>query len=460
MTVANQTSRSDYTANGVLTTFAYTFKIFDSSHVKVYDAGVLKTLNVDYTVSNVGVDGGGNITFTYTPANGNTIAFLRNQPYTQLTDYVEGDPFPAETHEAALDRGVMLSQQLLEKLQRAAVLPDSSSLTSITLPVSVTGGELIRWKTDKTGLELIQSSSLAPGVLNPIVAQGDLVQGGSGAIPERLAIGVAGQVPGVASGKVAWVGGPDSIPNVRNLAGSSFAPLTSTIVLTADYVWLRDPTAKTTLLRTGLNATLNISTAGPAVNARDQAGTFGTNVWVYVYAIWNGTTLGTIASITAPPTGPTLPGGYTHWAFLTVLRVGGVANQWLAGGVVCGSHVMHGAANAALSGGTATVETTISLSSLIPPQATSPRWYGIATALFQDTAANVTRFVSWRLFSGFNSYFASVVVTQVANQNFRTDSHVMFPNIGQNLIYLWDAATGTRSAALSVTGYQVANGDS
>jgi hypothetical protein len=201
MTISTSTSRNDYNAVAQ-TTFPYTFKIFDATHLKVYSGGVLKTLNVDYTVTNVGADGGGNVVFG-APQTA-LIAILRVVPITQLTDYVENDPFPAETHEGALDKLTMIGQQLSEKQNRTLALSDSSPLTSITLPDPIVGGELFRWKTDKTGIELIASGSLAVGILSPIVAQGDLVQGGSGAIPERLAVGATGQFLTVAAGKAAW----------------------------------------------------------------------------------------------------------------------------------------------------------------------------------------------------------------------------------------------------------------
>ena len=62
--------------------------------------------------------------------------------------------------------------------------------------------------------------------------------------------------------------------------------------------------------------TCNVSTAGPVANGRDQAGAFSSGTWVHFYYIWNGTTLATLASASAPSTGPTLPSGYTHTAYV------------------------------------------------------------------------------------------------------------------------------------------------
>lgn len=54
MTVSNTTSRWAYTGDGATTAFAYGNLIFAATDLKVYVAGVLKTLSTHYTVSGVG----------------------------------------------------------------------------------------------------------------------------------------------------------------------------------------------------------------------------------------------------------------------------------------------------------------------------------------------------------------------------------------------------------------------
>ena len=114
MTVSTTTSKVTYTGNNVTTVFAYTFKITATSEIKVYVDNVLKTLTTHYNVSGAGTASGGNVTFTggNTPATGAKVVLLRNIAKTQLTDYVENDSFPAETHESALDKLTMLVQDV------------------------------------------------------------------------------------------------------------------------------------------------------------------------------------------------------------------------------------------------------------------------------------------------------------------------------------------------------------
>jgi hypothetical protein len=126
MTVSSATSRNEYNGNAATLIFAYTFRILDEDHIAVYVDDVLKTITTHYTVSGVGDSGGGSITFLSAPASGTgNVVFIRNVPVTQETDYVENDPFPAESHEEALDKLTMIVQQL-----------DDLLLTSLRVPLT------------------------------------------------------------------------------------------------------------------------------------------------------------------------------------------------------------------------------------------------------------------------------------------------------------------------------------
>ena len=61
MTVANTTSRNQYTATSGQTVFPYTFEIFDKGDVVVLKNGTALSEGTNYTVSGVGNDNGGNI---------------------------------------------------------------------------------------------------------------------------------------------------------------------------------------------------------------------------------------------------------------------------------------------------------------------------------------------------------------------------------------------------------------
>lgn len=142
MTVTSTTSRVSYTGNGATTTFSVPFYFLANSHllVQVIDTyGVVSTLvlNTNYTVTGAGVSSGGSITCTTAPAYGSTVVITRNVPATQETDYQANDPFPAATHEAALDKLTMLVQQQSNTNSRALTFPLSDAGTiDPTLPAA------------------------------------------------------------------------------------------------------------------------------------------------------------------------------------------------------------------------------------------------------------------------------------------------------------------------------------
>jgi len=112
MTVSSTTLKNSYTASSSQTTFAYGFKIFANADLKVYVNGTLKSLTTHYTVTNAGVESGGNVVFGTGLTSGDKVVIQRDLTLTQATDYVENDPFPADSHETALDRLTFIVQQL------------------------------------------------------------------------------------------------------------------------------------------------------------------------------------------------------------------------------------------------------------------------------------------------------------------------------------------------------------
>jgi len=102
----------------VAVNFTYPFKIDDAADLLVYlksgSVFVLKTLGTDYSLTGVRNPGGGTVTFFVAPASATgNVRFLRRTALTQLVDYITNDDFPAEIHEAALDKLTMAVQDYL-----------------------------------------------------------------------------------------------------------------------------------------------------------------------------------------------------------------------------------------------------------------------------------------------------------------------------------------------------------
>lgn len=118
MTISTTTRTVTHSGNGVAVNFTYQFKIDEAADLLVYlksgSVFVLKTLGTDYSLTGVRNPGGGTVTFVVAPASATgNVRFLRRTALTQLVDYITNDDFPAEIHEAALDKLTMAVQDYL-----------------------------------------------------------------------------------------------------------------------------------------------------------------------------------------------------------------------------------------------------------------------------------------------------------------------------------------------------------
>lgn len=138
MTVSSTNSTKSYTGDGSTTVFAYDFKIFDDDDITVIikttstGAETVKTKTTHYTVSGVGSASGGNITFTSgnVPTSAQTVVLRRGTALTQATDYTPNDPFPAATHEDALDKLTLIAQDQAEEASRTIKLSRGNTMAS------------------------------------------------------------------------------------------------------------------------------------------------------------------------------------------------------------------------------------------------------------------------------------------------------------------------------------------
>jgi len=152
MTVTTTTTTNTYTGDGTTTAFSFTFEILETTDIKVIvvttATGVesvrsIGTGSTNYAVTGTGNVNGGTVTFVTAPTASETVFLMRNMGFTQPTDYRTNDPFPAETHENALDRMALQIQQVSRRLDRALLRPESDT-TSGALPhnIDLKGGVL------------------------------------------------------------------------------------------------------------------------------------------------------------------------------------------------------------------------------------------------------------------------------------------------------------------------------
>ena len=164
MTVSTTSIKNSYSGNGSTTAFAYTFKAFASSEIKVFirtDSTGAEAQrsegsgSTNYSVSGVGNAGGGTVTFVTAPASGETVVIRRQTAQTQGTDYVENDPFPAEDHETALDKLTHIVQEVQEEVDRSFKVSKTNSITTPEFvdDASTRASKLLGFSSDGNTLE-------------------------------------------------------------------------------------------------------------------------------------------------------------------------------------------------------------------------------------------------------------------------------------------------------------------
>lgn len=218
--------------------------------------------------------------------------------------------------------------------------------------------------------------------------------------------------------------------------------------LTAERVVLMNSSGHVVVRTSPGTITNNVSTAGSIANGRDQAGAFSASSWIHFYWIWNGTTLASLSSASA--TSPTLPSGYTHWAYCGAVRFNG-SSQMLktrfAGGMA-----FYEAEQTALSTGTANTETAIDLSTFIPPNAL----LAVLHLNVSNGTANAGSYTSkLRVVTG-TDYFILNIGVEVNGSNSQSDGGFLAPNVSQNIYYIQSVTTIRTS--LFVMGYLMPNG--
>lgn len=244
MTVNTITSRATYNGDGVtLSPFAVPFYFLQASDLAVYVAGVKLTLTTDYSVTGAGIPAGGFVSFMVAPPAGTgNVVIIRDPDQLQSTKYPPNDPFPAVTHETALDKLTMLVQRLRDLVSRSFTLSDSdTSGASLTIPSPV-DGYLLGWLGNKL-VNFANTGAGGGGLPLPVSTP----NGGTGssfatfaalvaAIKVALGYGTAANAnTGSTVGNVALIGAADLVSGVCDfrLTLTSGVPVTNADVVGA-----------------------------------------------------------------------------------------------------------------------------------------------------------------------------------------------------------------------------------
>ncbi len=197
MTVAALASSFEYNGNGVTVLFAAPFRYLAATHLEakvVAASGVVTPLayGIDFTATPGPTDAGGTVTCVVAPATGARLRIRRVTPRSQATDYTTGDTFPAETHEAALDRAMLVDQEqdvsIGDTASRALRVPEGE----VVAPLPAAALRANKFQAyDAAGVPIVSAGTgadagLRADLANPVLGTTLLAYPGGGTLQTQL----------------------------------------------------------------------------------------------------------------------------------------------------------------------------------------------------------------------------------------------------------------------------------
>jgi hypothetical protein len=198
MTINTDLARVQYNGNGVTTAFAFANRVTSASFLKVTRTVIATGADTPLILNDPGADGysvsgvpGDSVTVNTiaAPATGTRITIYYDVPLTQTADYVENDPFPATTHEGALDKGCIISQQIKDAVARSFKfgLTTSTALVPVFNQAPVANAAVIFLDTNGTMGNGPSTTEIANAAANAALTAADVITTGNNVVASEAA---------------------------------------------------------------------------------------------------------------------------------------------------------------------------------------------------------------------------------------------------------------------------------
>ena len=191
----NDTNRRvQYTTNGSLTSFAFSFQINAASELKVILGETTQSLSTHYTVT-IATDGTGTVNYASAPTTGQKLTILANKPLSRESAYSTGASFTAASLETDFDNTIMVLQQFEEKIDRTLQLPEfvtGSTAPSLTVPYNDTSSDnankVIGYNSDGTDLTLLSKGVTTVSMTTNTLSAGASATGSASVSGDTLSL--------------------------------------------------------------------------------------------------------------------------------------------------------------------------------------------------------------------------------------------------------------------------------
>lgn len=139
MSLETRLNRELFEGNGVTKVFPFSFKVWETDQLKVF-IGKRRSSPVDVTdecTVTINDAAGGVVTFSEPPKKGTFVAVCRHMPFIQEDRYISGTRFDPHEIEDRFDQDCGERQELLDGLDRALKVPETSDMTGDELLQSI-----------------------------------------------------------------------------------------------------------------------------------------------------------------------------------------------------------------------------------------------------------------------------------------------------------------------------------
>lgn len=191
MTVLSQTPYTRAVGNGVTTVFPFTFKLLNESDLVVSVDGVAIP-STAYSVSGLGENAGGDVTFLVAPANSADVFLERVIAFERLVDYQYAGDLKAEVLNPDVDRLWMAMQQIQSLFDRSIHFPAIESGIASELPSRSARLNNLLGFNENGELVAVAPAAQSASALQALLAQSSgsslvgFLQAGIGAIARTL----------------------------------------------------------------------------------------------------------------------------------------------------------------------------------------------------------------------------------------------------------------------------------
>lgn len=175
MTVQANLPPTNTNSDGVTKTFNYNFKVTREEHLKatytVIATGETGDLEID-SVTGIGNDGGGTVTFAEAPADGMIVTVNSIAPLSQIESFT-GNKLPPATVERAIDAQAIINQRQQSEINRTVRFPASDEEIP-TLPARAQRADkILGFTADGSDFLMVEGAAASQAYVDATKVQAD-----------------------------------------------------------------------------------------------------------------------------------------------------------------------------------------------------------------------------------------------------------------------------------------------